>query len=632
MRPDDQRSDELLEECGRIAVRLGLAIGWTSGIRGAKAKAASDRGSGAWKRAAPLIDEEYAAGHFKVRCRTRNPIVTAMASNLILIEIDGDDTLADEYGLPETVSARSRRGLHRYYRPAEGCAPAKFQIDPDGVTHSTDGYLVLPPALHETGVVYEWVSNGSPAELPADVYTALRQKADETERRVEETLAEGAKIAEGQRDNFIFSRALDLAHNGMTAEEILPSMLELARSRCEPPLGEEHVRRQVQGAVKRARQKPSAGKKLALEAEAALAKLVESPPPTGIVSARKRRHLGFVGSETQLPEPLRFLIPGLVPLGVPTLLAGVGGLGKSSWACRLSATLSRGEHDIDGAVLYISFEDPARSVLRPRLEVAGADLARVYLLEEGSELPVLPNDLAEIRDFVTERAVRLLVIDPVSASLSLKLDAHRDQDVRVVLGQLAALARELELALILIGHLNKAPSRDAYIRISGSPAFYNAARSVITITLDPDDPDHRLVAQHKANLARLVPVQRHRIEGVTYEYGGQTISTSRMVFVEDADDVDPYAVLEQFASAAPTKRDDAGTLILAALCDGDWHELAVIEGLTTARGISRRTLYRAAETLGVESEMRGFPGKAWWRLPGAPTPGAHLDGTPGQPA
>jgi hypothetical protein len=43
----------------------------------------------------------------------------------------------------------------------------KFQIDADGVTHSEDGYLVIPPALHPSGVVYEFIANGAIGVLPA---------------------------------------------------------------------------------------------------------------------------------------------------------------------------------------------------------------------------------------------------------------------------------------------------------------------------------------------------------------------------------------------------------------------------------------------------------------------------------
>ena len=46
-------------------------------------------------------------------------------------------------------------------------------------------------------------------------------------------------------------------------------------------------------------------------------------------------------------------------------------------------------------------------------------------------------------------------------------------------------------------------------------AFWNASRSVVLITPDGDDEDGlRLVAQRKANLARLAPVERHRLEEI----------------------------------------------------------------------------------------------------------------------
>ena len=39
--------------------------------------------------------------------------------------------------------------------------------------------------------------------------------------------------------------------------------------------------------------------------------------------------------------------------------------------------------------------------------------------------------------------------------------------MRVVLGQLAKLAETLNLAVVMIAHLNKAPGADPYLRING---------------------------------------------------------------------------------------------------------------------------------------------------------------------
>src|SRR5215212_5295854 len=81
-----------------------------------------------------------------------------------------------------------------------------------------------------------------------------------------------------------------------------------------------------------------------------------------------------------VPQRVRWLVPGLIPLRTLTLVAGVGGLGKSTYLAGVAAKASRGELlDGDPAhVLIISFEDPAAEVLRPRVEAAGGNLERVH--------------------------------------------------------------------------------------------------------------------------------------------------------------------------------------------------------------------------------------------------------------
>jgi hypothetical protein len=159
VRADDHRSDEMLAEHGRFAARLGLAVGFTSGIVGAAAKAARGTGSGVWNKAAKILtDVEFAAGLFVEGCRTCNPIVVASCSNLVLLEIDGSLELLERFGivLSETVCVRSARGWHFWYRPPPGKKPMKIQVSADGVDVSSDGYLVMPPALHPTGHVYSY--------------------------------------------------------------------------------------------------------------------------------------------------------------------------------------------------------------------------------------------------------------------------------------------------------------------------------------------------------------------------------------------------------------------------------------------------------------------------------------------
>ena len=207
-----------------------------------------------------------------------------------------------------------------------------------------------------------------------------------------------------------------------------------------------------------------------------------------------------------------------------------------------------------------------------------------------------------------------MLIDPVSASIDLKLDAHRDQDVRVVLGQLAQLAERERLAIFENAHLNKAPCADPYLRINGSTAFYNAARSVLTVTRDPADPDwQRLVAHHKSNYGPLAAGERWRVVPVT------VMQPAR------ADRGDDAGVRRGRRRRLPRGRaragrpaeklDDAVEFLEEALADGEWHDSAGLKALAAARRISERTLKRAAQELEVEHERRGFPSSTWWRSP-----------------
>ena len=297
--------------------------------------------------------------------------------------------------------------------------------------------------------------------------------------------------------------------------------------------------------------------------------------PSGVHGQPRRWQLRPLSEAT--PRQVRWLLPGLIPLRFLTLVAGVGGLGKSTWLVSVAAQGSVA--DAPWETIYVSFEDSADEVLRPRLEAAGGNPERVHevvLAESGSlDAFTLPRDIDNLTTLVRSSSARLVVIDPVVAAVDTKLDAYKDQHVRQVLERLWQVAKDEDCAIALVGHLNRVPSTDAYLRIANPTAFWNAARSVVLVTEDGDaDNGLRLIAQRKANLARLAPVERHRIvefvlpDTVDPETGSPIV-TSRMTFVEIADDVDPTTIL---GATTPTKTESAETVLEALLADRDWHE------------------------------------------------------------
>jgi KaiC/GvpD/RAD55 family RecA-like ATPase len=620
---DDPRSDELLELHGRLFWRVNAAIAWTDGIvDDAKAKRCSRRGRAAWKAARPLREElgteEAAAGYFKTRARRRNPVVTSSGSGWDLVEYDGDrDELDRRHGiprLPDSLGWRSRRGPHRVYLTPAGETPIKIQIAEEGVTASSDGYLVAAPAWRaEYGVTYTLNGTFELATLPAKTRKMLLELGAETKAETRRRFERGEPIPEGFRNETIFAKALEFVRDGLTQAKVLERLQELNRTQCIPPLDEELVRKQLKGALKYSRDHSTESEIARAKARAILEqdRGEERSTKTAKTARSRRRELEIRRrplSSVQA-EPVEWLIPRVVPVGALTLVAGIGGLGKTALLLAWAKEIAEAGRD----VLLVSYEDATRQVLRPRLEALEADLEHIHELyvDELEAGISFPAGLAELDRHVRETNAAAVVIDPVSAAIDLKLDSHRDQDVRVVLGQLAKLAERERLAILENAHLNKAPSSDPYLRINGSTAFYNAARSVLTVTRDPDEPEaSRLLVAHKSNYGPLAEAERWRVVPTTVG----VIETMKLEFVGIAEDVLREDVLGH--APAPDRLETAIEWLEKALGDEDWHDSAGLKAMASGARprISERTLKRAAAELEVEVERRGFPSTTWWRL------------------
>ena len=107
-------------------------------------------------------------------------------------------------------------------------------------------------------------------------------------------------------------------------------------------------------------------------------------------------------------------------------------------------------------------------------------------------------DAAEIERAVREHHVRLVVVDVLMAYLPTGVDSHRDQDVRTVLAQLAAMADRCHCCVVLLRHLTKAHGGNPIYAGDGSIGIAGAARAALLAGLDPDDD----MPLHERNIGR----------------------------------------------------------------------------------------------------------------------------------
>lgn len=144
-----------------------------------------------------------------------------------------------------------------------------------------------------------------------------------------------------------------------------------------------------------------------------------------------------------------------------------------------------------GSALILACEDNAEDTIRRRLDLAGADVSNVYIVDSvrtnRSERGFpLDRDVELLRAHLDQTGdVRLLIIDPISAYCG-KTDTHRNSEVRAMLQPLTDMAAENRLVIVGINHLSKGTGKAVY-RSIGSIGFAAAAVRHRLITANPFD-------------------------------------------------------------------------------------------------------------------------------------------------
>ena len=205
-------------------------------------------------------------------------------------------------------------------------------------------------------------------------------------------------------------------------------------------------------------------------------------------------------------EDVQWLWYPYLPRGKLTIVQGDPGEGKTTFVLAVISALTRGEPlpECEQApepvnVIYQTAEDGLADTIKPRLEAAGADCARVLVIDESKRELNLSDERLE--QALRKTGAQLMVLDPIQAYLGDGVDMHRANEVRPILKRTAAMAERTGCAVILIGHMNKAQGLKSGYRGLGSIDFRAAARSVLVVGRLRDDPAVRIVAQDKNSLA-----------------------------------------------------------------------------------------------------------------------------------
>jgi AAA domain-containing protein len=345
------------------------------------------------------------------------------------------------------------------------------------------------------------------------------------------------------------------------------------------------------------------------------------------------RRLVVLDAANVKPEKIEWVWEGRIARGEHSTVAGDPGAGKSQFTMAVVAAVTtggmwpcdEGRAPLGNAVI-LSAEDNVAKTLIPRLIAAGADLARIRIVNgtyvqdrNGNQMFNLQSDLDLLEQTIKSIGnVVLVTIDPVSAYMGGGFDSHKNVEVRRVLQPVTELAGRTNAAVLSVTHFAKANSgtnTKAMHRFIGSVAFTAAPRAAFVVTEDPDDKDRKLFLHAKNNLAKPPQGLAFRLEQ-TLIGADRDILASSVVWESEPVDVTANEVLAAGGNADRTSLDEAIDFLREELRAGE-AEVKVIDTQAKKAGIATRTLKRARAELGIVSRREGFgaDGKFFLSMP-----------------
>lgn len=286
-----------------------------------------------------------------------------------------------------------------------------------------------------------------------------------------------------------------------------------------------------------------------------------------------------------------------IPYSKITIVQGDPGEGKTTLMLQIAALLTQGKSVPDGKesfdpinVIFQGAEDGLADTIKPRLEHAGADCSKVAFIDTRGRRRLSLSD-ERFEKAVRETNAKLLIIDPLQAFLSNDVDLGKVGGIREAFAKLTLFAEETGCAIVLIGHMNKGNGGKSIYRGLGSIDVAAAARSILIVGRDQEEPHTRIIVPIKSSLApegdaysfELDPEEGFRWLGPCKYTSGELLGVT----------VNRSSKVER-----------AKEHIKMMLKDNDMYGAEIVDRLQKL-GISKRTVTTAKSELGVETYKNG---------------------------
>lgn len=499
---------------------------------------------------------------------------------LTVIDCDGPkgERLMEKLSLSPTAMVKTRRGKHAYFSGELSFGTKKAaQLD---FLSGESRYAVVPPSRHRGGGRYEWARHpDSLAHMDRKLERAIENLVGGKVASAAKTNSSQKAVSAGSRNSTLASIAGYFRMRGFAAGQLIAVLTAVNSIACRPPLDKQEVERIA----------------------------------TSIGSYASDDEETFMSLADVEATNVEFIVHPYVVQGALTVIDGHMGQGKSTFTAALAAAITTGKAPAfltpikGGGVLFLSAEDDAARVLRPRLEANGADIEKIRFQNK----PFTLNDegLMRLKEEIDANKPLVVFIDPVIAYMDVGTDNNNANDVTRLMGGLDYIARENDIAIVLVRHLRKARAETAMHQGIGSIALSARVRSGLILGIHPHNSDLRAIVHAKSNYAKEGPA-------IVFE---MVSDGDRSPPTIEWREIDPTITVEDLMPKSDgdrgrpnIERQDAQAFLKRELQPGPVKKTTLLKRAADA-SISAATLRRAADGIGVQKTRKN--GEGYWALP-----------------
>lgn len=172
-------------------------------------------------------------------------IVCGKVSGLAVVDLDTPEAVrfAMDHHFPGTPASKTGKGYHAFFRYRDGLRNFQKRDDLPGIDLRADGgYVVAPPSVHESGVVYSWLPGRSLADLPLAPFPEIILAQTPADKISLEELYEG--VGKGRRNDSLARLCGWWARNALTLSECMEQAITWNQKNS-PPLPERELEETV---------------------------------------------------------------------------------------------------------------------------------------------------------------------------------------------------------------------------------------------------------------------------------------------------------------------------------------------------------------------------------------------------